>query len=180
MKKNVAWTAGVLAAVALGAGAYLIWKTNTPAKDMALHDQMVKQLVDDYSTKKLPALSASISSQELVVKTEEGSVTYKLPRKEFFVSIAPYVNSTHPCATHNLSGCQGEMVSEPFDVTITDKKGNTVVSEFMTSHANGFIDLWLPRNDTYKVTIENGGKKAEATLGTFKKDNTCITTMQLG
>ena len=34
----------------------------------------------------------------------------------------------------------------------------------LTSQANGFIDLWLPRDKTYKATIEYEGKAAERVL----------------
>lgn len=56
----------------------------------------IKKLVQDYSTNKVQAKSASITSDQLIV-TEKGGkeVTYDLPEDEFFVSIAPFVNSTH-------------------------------------------------------------------------------------
>jgi len=49
----------------------------------------------------------------------------------------------------------------------------------MTTFENGFIDLWLPRDKTFNVTIEHNGKVAESVISTFEGDNTCITTMQL-
>jgi hypothetical protein len=102
-----------------------------------------------------------------------------LPEEEFFVSIAPYVNKTHPCTNHSLTGCQGEMVKEEFNVHIEDIEGNVIVDETMKSQKNGFIDLWLPRNRTYRAVITQGDKKVEAGLFTFEGGGTCITTMQL-
>lgn len=78
-----------------------------------------------------------------------------------------------------MTGCQGELGEETFAVYIEDENGNVVVDEQITSHANGFIDLWLPRNKTYNVRIEYDGKIAEAEISTFNNDPTCITTMQL-
>jgi len=78
-----------------------------------------------------------------------------------------------------LTGCQGELVEEEFDVLIEDEDGNVILDEKVTSQANGFIDLWLPRDRTYQVTINKEGKVAEQKLSTFKGDDTCITTMQL-
>ncbi len=49
----------------------------------------------------------------------------------------------------------------------------------MTTLENGFIDLWLPRNQIYKTTIEYDGKSAQSEFSTHKGDNTCITTIQL-
>lgn len=78
-----------------------------------------------------------------------------------------------------MTGCQGELVEEEFEVYIEDEDGNVVVDKTMKSLENGFIDLWLPRDKDYRVTIAKDGKVAESELSTFKDDNTCITTMQL-
>src|SRR5690606_6346024 len=115
----------------------------------------------------------------IITDSKDKETTYDLPEDEFFVSIAPFVEVTHPCAIHSLTGCQGELVEKEFDVWIQDEEGKVVVEETMTSLENGFIDLWLPRDKTYTVKIEFDGKVAEQELSTFEGDNTCITTMQL-
>ncbi len=71
------------------------------------------------------------------------------------------------------------MVNEEFKVYIEDTEGNVVVDKTLKSQANGFIDLWLPRDRTYNAKIEYDGKSVESEISTFKGDNTCITTMQL-
>lgn len=140
----------------------------------------IKSLVQDYSLKNLEAESASISSEKLTVTKNDGSeIIYDLPNDEFFVSIAPYINETHPCEIHNLTGCQGELVNESFDVYIEDSKGNVVIDDTLQTEANGFIDLWLPRDETYKILIEHEGKQVESEISTFINDGTCITTMKL-
>lgn len=78
-----------------------------------------------------------------------------------------------------MTGCQGEMVEDEFDVYIEDMDGNVIVDETLKSQPNGFIDLWLPRNKTFKTTIEHDGKVVESELSTFENDPTCITSMQL-
>jgi hypothetical protein len=78
-----------------------------------------------------------------------------------------------------LTGCQGELVEEEFDVFIKDKNGNVILDEKVTSQANGFFDLWLPRDKTYQIKIEHAGKVAESEISTFETDGTCITTLQL-
>ncbi|CAM3908005.1 hypothetical protein D1970_11190 [Mesobacillus zeae] len=62
------------------------------------HDtKNVKELVQDYSSGNKKAESASITSEQLLVKDSDGNKhEYDLPKDEFFVSIAPYVNETHP------------------------------------------------------------------------------------
>ena len=71
------------------------------------------------------------------------------------------------------------MVEKEFDVYIEDTEGNVILDKKMTSQLNGFIDLWLPRDKTYRIKIEHKGKMVESEFSTFKNDGTCITTMQL-
>lgn len=65
--------------------------------DAALKADNIKELVNDYSAGNVKSESASITSQQLLVKKADGEeLVYDLPKEEFFVSIAPYVNETHP------------------------------------------------------------------------------------
>lgn len=149
----------------------------TPSNEEKIN---IKQLVQDYSTDKITEGSASITSEELIITHSNGEKTvYNLPKDEFFVSIAPFIEQTHPCAIHSLTGCQGELAEKEFYIYIEDDKGNVIVNEKISSFNNGFIDLWLPKNNTYQVKIEYEGKVAESEISTFSGDNTCITTMQL-
>lgn len=140
----------------------------------------IKEIVNDYSVGTFENETASITSTELIVTDEnDEEKVYPLPEDEFFVSIAPFVDETHPCEIHSLTGCQGEMIEEDFDVYIEDEDGKIIVDETMTSYANGFIDLWLPRDHTYEVTITHEDKQATSELETFEDDGTCVTTFQL-
>ncbi|HLQ70703.1 MAG TPA: CueP family metal-binding protein [Bacillota bacterium] len=142
--------------------------------------QAIKEKVHQYSVDNFDGnVTASITSHELIVNENGAETSFSLPDEEFFVSIAPFVEETHPCAIHSLTGCQGELVEKEFKVYIEDEDGNKVVDETMTSLANGFIDLWLPRDETFHVTIEHDEKMAEAEISTYEGDNTCITGMQL-
>lgn len=152
---------------------------NADTQDQASAD--IKDLVHEYSVGTSESETASITSSELVVTDENEEVTkYELPADEFFVSIAPFKTTTHPCDIHSLTGCQGELVEEEFNVLVQDSKGATVLDESKKTEANGFIDLWLPREDTFKVTITQGSQETTSDISTFDGDNTCITTMQLG
>jgi hypothetical protein len=143
--------------------------------------QDIKQMVNDYSTRILKSGSASITSTQLLVNSGTADeVAYALPDSEFFLSVAPYVEKTHPCATHSLTGCQGEMANEEFGVYIEDADGREVMNGAVKSQPNGFIDLWLPRNQKYQITITHDGKQAKTEISTFEQDDTCLTTMQLG
>lgn len=140
----------------------------------------IKGLVHEYSVGEVVDENASITSTELIVTNiDEEETVYPLPEDEFFVSIAPYIDETHPCKDHSLTGCQGELVKEEFDVYIEDSEGNVVIEDTLKTEENGFIDLWLPRDETYNITIYHGGKKVESKFSTFEEDGTCITTLQL-
>jgi hypothetical protein len=78
-----------------------------------------------------------------------------------------------------LTGCQGELADKEFDVYIEDTEGNVILNEKVKSQANGFFDLWLPRDETYQIKIKYDGKTSESEISTFENEGTCITTMQL-
>ena len=116
----------------------------------------------------------------IVTNTDETQLFYDLPKYEFFVSIAPYVTVTHPCANHSLTGCQAEMKNEKVAVKIVDTSGAVVMDKEIQIAKNGFFDLWLKRDETYTITITTkDGKTATQQFSTFTSDNTCITTIQL-
>ncbi|ARK32662.1 hypothetical protein BkAM31D_23965 [Halalkalibacter krulwichiae] len=70
-------------------------------------------------------------------------------------------------------------MNESFNVYIEDMGGNVIIDDTMETPANGFLDLWLPRDNNYRVVIEHvGGETLESELSTFEGDPTCITTMQ--
>ncbi|GLO68008.1 CueP family metal-binding protein [Oceanobacillus kimchii] len=139
----------------------------------------IKSMIQDYSTDQLTASSASVTATQLTVENDDTQENYDLPEEEFFVSIAPYINETHPCTFHSLTGCQGELVNKPFDIYIEDMDGNVVFDDTIESFDNGFVDVWLPRDQEFKVMITYGDKQAVSTISTFENDPTCITTMQL-
>jgi uncharacterized protein YcfL len=57
----------------------------------------IKTLVKDISSGSTDHQSASITSHQLTVTDSNNKeVVYDLSEEEFFVSIAPYINETHP------------------------------------------------------------------------------------
>ncbi|KIY22615.1 hypothetical protein UB32_07710 [Mesobacillus subterraneus] len=67
--------------------------TAEPEKQM----QNIKELVSDYSTGKIEGNTASITAKELVIADKAGNKqVYDISAEDFFVSIAPYENQTHP------------------------------------------------------------------------------------
>lgn len=71
--------------------------TNEEKSSDVKKTQDIKELVSEYSTGKPKGEVASITSEQLIVSDSKGNQSlYDLPEDEFFVSIAPYVNQTHP------------------------------------------------------------------------------------
>jgi hypothetical protein len=106
-------------------------------------------------------------------------VVIPLPEEAMLVSVAPYLLHTHPCATHYMSGCQGELPNATFRVRAVSEDGTVLIDEDRSAGANGFLDLWLPRGLQVELTIEVDGYRAVGVVGTFLDSPTCITTLQL-
>ena len=126
-------------------------------------------------------LIASVQPTELVLtSSDEGLATMPMPDDQFYLSVAPYNTSTHPCQFHSLTTCRGEMATEEVHVTVTDNaSGDTLIDEPRTTYDNGFLGLWLPRGITATLTIDHDGRTATAPISTGDDDLTCLTTMQL-
>ena len=146
-----------------------------------LEGKNVEQLVEaiDGSTQARPlAYSAGITSGALVLSDEKQRVSYPLGDK-FYLSFAPYLQQTHPCFNHSLSGCQGELANTAFEVNITDKAGKVILHKTLTSHQNGFVGVWLPRNTEGTINVSYQGRSASSPFATYDGSQTCMTTLQL-
>ena len=64
-------------------------------------------------------------------------------------------------------------------VVIKDNNGKTVFDDDVKTLFSGFFELWLPRNNKYKVNVEYKNKKSESNISTFDNSKTCITTFRL-
>lgn len=120
----------------------------------------------------------SVRPDHLVLADDTEEVTLPI-EGQFYLSLAPYLTKTHECYNHNLASCQGELPGEKFSVTIVDADGTELVNQEVTTHANGFVGFWLPRDITATVTVSGGDRSATQEIKTGADDPTCITTMQL-
>lgn len=108
-----------------------------------------------------------------------------IPKDQFFLSIAPYINSSHPCTNHVLTGCTGEIKNQVMKVVMIDTDtGETLIDKKVTTQRDGFIDFWVPKDKNLAFNIYHKAKDgservAREVLSTFNNDRTCITTMQL-
>lgn len=97
MKSKMVMLIGV---VAVSLIAYLVVASNgssTPDGNQMDQAESVKELVQQYSANNKANETASITSKQLIVTDSNGSKeVYDLSDEEFFVSIAPYINQTHP------------------------------------------------------------------------------------
>lgn len=146
---------------------------------MMITNDSVVNLVSELSGDLASSMSASITSNVLNIESEGKSELIDLSSEDFFVSIAPYENYTHPWVNHILTGCKGELHNEDFDVIIEDKAGKVILNETVNSGDNGFIDFWLPRNSEFELTIRHKDKASKTSISTFNGDPTCITDIHL-
>ncbi|MEE9913972.1 MAG: CueP family metal-binding protein [Deltaproteobacteria bacterium] len=107
------------------------------------------------------------------------TVAVPLPDDQMIVSIAPYVNKTHPCATHTMSSCKGELKDTPIEVKAVTASGKILIDESIVSPFTGFIDLWLPRDQEITLYVSALGKKTKGVIATFRSSKTCDSTLKL-
>jgi hypothetical protein len=126
------------------------------------------------------AVTSFVTTQSVNFEFPNGSkATVALPDDEMVVAIAPYIERTHPCEIHYMSGCQGEMVGVPISVLAQSPDGTVFVDETIRTMENGFLELWLPRDRDVLIRLSAQGKSVEGTIGTFANSNTCVTTLQM-
>ncbi|MDQ7842286.1 MAG: CueP family metal-binding protein [Armatimonadota bacterium] len=99
--------------------------------------------------------------------------------QEFYVAVAPYITTTHPCTYHVKGSCQAELKNTTLRFWLRSTDGTVNRAGLARTGADGFIEWWLPANKTYVVTFAFGSLRGTDTISTFPKDRTCITTTQL-
>ncbi|MEI7268640.1 copper-binding periplasmic metallochaperone CueP [Pectobacterium versatile] len=164
-----------------GSGFAAATDANAFLAKQGLAGKSVEQIVDtiDQSPQDRPLpYSASITSKELKLSDGQQQYSYPLGNK-FYLSFAPYIQQTHPCFNHSLSGCQGELANTAFDVKITDKAGNVIVQKTLNSHQNGFVGVWLPRNIEGTINVTYQGRVASSPFATYDDSQTCMTALPL-
>ncbi|MCF2572662.1 CueP family metal-binding protein [Brevibacterium sp. UCMA 11754] len=125
-------------------------------------------------------LMASVYPDELVLAGEAQEVTIDLPEEKAYVSIAPYVDTTHDCFYYSLTTCRGELGNEELDVKITDSAtGELVVDDRVTAFDNGFAGFWVPSDIEGTIDITHEGKSGSVDFSTGEDGATCITGLRL-
>lgn len=169
----------VLVTLALSSGVQA--DANTFLAQQGLAGKTVEQMINtiDQSPQPRPlSYGASVTATSLTLMQGEQKYVYPLG-DQFYLSFAPYLQQTHPCFNHSLSGCRGELADTDFAVKITDNTGKVVVQKTVTSYHNGFVGVWLPRNIEGTLEVRYQGRAATAPFATHNDSQTCMTTLQL-
>ncbi|WP_404380080.1 CueP family metal-binding protein [Knoellia locipacati] len=125
-------------------------------------------------------LRASVRTDVLLVSGDDAEVSLPIPADRFYLSVAPYIDTTHECFNHSLTTCKGELGGKDVDVSLVEDGSGRVLTEGVrTIFDNGFVGFWLPKDTTATLRISHEGKVAEARVSTDADAPTCLTTMQL-
>ena len=127
-------------------------------------------------------LIASVTATSLQLQDDAGrEAELPLPEDQFYLSVAPFVETTHECAFHSLTTCRGELRSRELTVSVVDSGSGDVLAEGpRTTHDNGFLGLWLPRGITAELTCTLEDYTGTASISTQTEDDlTCLTSLQL-
>jgi hypothetical protein len=121
-----------------------------------------------------------VTPDKVNFKFKDGQIlSIPLPDDVMMVSIAPYINKTHTCATHYISSCDAELKSTNVKVVAVTAGGKTLINKTIKTAPTGFLDLWLPRNQAINITVSAKGKSATGKIFTNRDSKTCETTLKL-
>lgn len=125
-------------------------------------------------------LLAAVLPDRLDLSDASGRQTsLSLSDEDFYVSVAPFVDTTHDCFHHSLTTCVGELQEQDLEVHVVAADGTVLVDEMRTTAPNGFLGLWLPRGQELALTLTRDGASASTQVTTTTDSATCLTTMQL-
>src|SRR5690554_4109635 len=183
--KKVTFQIGLMIVVLLMA-TVLFYNNKDKSEDFLirndLQDMSVQEIVADLEDKRDEPIGfqAGITSTKLLLSDEDDTIEMDLPNDLFYLSVAPYINQTHPCDTHNLVTCQGELANVALHVLVTDSNTNDVImNKEVSTYSNGFMGLWLPKDRTFTITVTYENLQSTKQVSTSEADNTCETTMRL-
>ncbi|HJB09885.1 MAG TPA: CueP family metal-binding protein [Candidatus Brachybacterium merdavium] len=155
-------------------------------QDHGFADIDAREIID-----RLEALPVAERPQNLIASVTPSSVQLQddagreaelpLPEGQFYLSVAPFVETTHECAFHSLTTCRGELRSREVTVSVVDAGSGEILEEgTRTTHDNGFFGLWLPRGITAELTCALEEYTGSASISTQAEDDlTCLTSLQL-
>lgn len=175
-----------LAAAVVAATAVITGCSATPDDDVladvgldGLTGQEIVARLDTSTDSRPLDFTASVREDEVLVGDGSREVAVPVEEGQFYVSIAPYVETTHECYCHGLATCQGELIEEPVDVWITAADGEVRVDETTTTYVNGFGGFRLPEGIEGTIEISHGDLSGTVPFTTPEGGPTYVTTLQL-
>lgn len=143
-----------------------------------------REIIDELEalplTERPEDLLASVLPDQLSLRDSSGgAASLLLPDGESYVSVAPFLEATHECFHHSLTTCLGELGERELAMQVAAADGEVLLDERRTTAPNGFLGLWLPRDQELTLTLALDGATATAPLRTDAESPTCLTAMQL-
>ena len=173
---------GDASASGAASAARILSDAGLPQLASATPEQLVDRLEALPVAQRPGGLQSSVTAAAISLKDAgSGEVAeLALPSEKFYLSIAPYAQTTHECTFHAPTGCQGELSSANVGVKIVDAdSGEEYVNRTVKTADNGFAGFWLPAGRTVNVTMTLEGKSGTVTTGTGAGDPTCLTTLRV-
>ncbi|QLY39719.1 hypothetical protein HF295_02130 [Hujiaoplasma nucleasis] len=119
---------------------------------------------------------ASIDHEKIYITEPSKSYEINMPDDLFYIAFAPYINLTHLCYNHSLTGCLGEMINKDIEVKIYNEENDLIKDKVMNTGHDGFIGLYLDPHANYQITVTYQDKTAVFTSNTLQ---TCYTEVRL-
>jgi hypothetical protein len=160
--------------------------TTVSGQDQKLLDELkgidgkqAMELANKWRQKNLD-ITSFVTPDAVTFKFKDGKIiSVPMPDDQMVVSIAPYINKTHECATHYMSKCDAELKNVPVNVLAINAGGKTLINKTIKTPSTGFFDLWLPRDQEITISVNAQGKKAIGKIYTYRNSKTCDTTLKL-
>ena len=92
------------------------------------------------------------------------------------VYIAPYITNTHPCYTHAVGSCQGELTNTVVKYVIDSGDQSVHIEDEITTGDDGFFTVNIPAQKSYQISIWIGPNEGYAQFSTYADSPNCITT----
>lgn len=125
-------------------------------------------------------LMASVQPDRVVLTTANGQAEIPIPEGQHYLSIAPFVTSTHECYYHSLTTCTGELGGAEIALRIVDDQtGEVYIDQTAPLEDNGFTGVWLPTDITATVTVTSDHGTGHTQIATGDDALTCLTSLQL-
>jgi hypothetical protein len=108
-------------------------------------------------------------------QVEERTHSYEV----FYLSVGLYQNETHPCFNHDIVKCKAEFKGEEVTFYIKSYNSSYEIHGSGFTTAQGFLDLYLPKDQTYFAEFEVKDLEGSGVITTTQDSPTCITTIRI-